>query len=124
MREILIDWMMEVCEEFMIKRETLYVALNYIDRYLCMADYEIPKIELQLIGVTSLFLASKVEEVYVSRLADFAEATAGGYTKDQILEMEFLIMKNIRYKLHPITLCTWANWYINMWDVYADTTLR
>jgi len=39
--------------------------------------------------VTSLFLASKVEEVYVSHLADFAEATAGGYTKEQILEMEF-----------------------------------
>jgi len=38
--------MMEVSEEFMIKRETLYVAVNYIDRYLCMADYEIPKVEL------------------------------------------------------------------------------
>ena len=46
MREILIDWMMEVSEEFMIKRDTLYTAVNYIDRYLCMADYEIPKVEL------------------------------------------------------------------------------
>ena len=33
-------------------------------------------------------------------------------------------MKNLRYKLHPVTTCTWANWYINMWDVFADTTLR
>lgn len=38
--------------------------------------------------------------------------------------MEFSIMKNLRYKLNPVNLCTWANWYINMWDVYADTTLR
>ncbi len=69
-------------------------------------------------------MASKVEEVFVSRLADFSEATAGGYTKEQILDMEFSLTKTLRYKLHPVSLCTWANWYINMWDVYADTTLR
>ena len=43
MREILIDWMMEVSEEFMIKRDTLYISINFIDRYISMADYEIPK---------------------------------------------------------------------------------
>ncbi len=46
MREILIDWLMEVSEEFMIKRDTLYVSVSFIDRYLSMADYEIPKEEL------------------------------------------------------------------------------
>lgn len=124
MREILIDWLMEVSEEFMIKRDTLYVTVSFIDRYLSMADYNIPKEELQLIGVTALFLSSKVEEVYVSRLQDFVEATAGGYTKELILDMEFKMMKNLRYRLHPVTLCTWANWYINMWDVYAESTLK
>ena len=68
MREILIDWMMEVCEEFMIKRDTLYISISFIDRYLSMADYEVQKTELQLIGVTSLYLACKVEEVYIPRL--------------------------------------------------------
>lgn len=34
MREILIDWMIEVCEEFMLKRETLHISVNFIDRYL------------------------------------------------------------------------------------------
>jgi len=34
MREILIDWLIEVCEEFMLKRETLYASISYIDRYL------------------------------------------------------------------------------------------
>lgn len=37
MREILIDWMMEVCEEFMLKRDTLFIAVDYIDRYLTFA---------------------------------------------------------------------------------------
>jgi Cyclin, N-terminal domain len=124
MREILIDWLMEVSEEFMIKRDTLYICVNFIDRYISLADYELQKQELQLIGVTSLFLACKVEEVYIPRVADFALATDGGYTKEQILEMEFQIMKVLKYKLHPVTLCTWANWYLNMWDVYAEQNLR
>jgi cyclin E len=120
MREILIDWLMEVCEEFMIKRDTLYITVDFLDRYIAMADYDIQKNELQLIGVTALFLACKVEEVYIPRVNDFALATDGGYTKEEILEMEFKMMKTLRYKLHPVTMCTWANWYVNMWDVYAD----
>ncbi len=81
MREILIDWMMEVCEEFMLKRETLYTSVSYIDKYLQEAQYFIPKNEFQLIGVTSLFIACKVEEVFIPRVNDFALATDGGYNK-------------------------------------------
>ena len=34
MRTILVDWMVEVCMEFTLKRETFYFALNYVDRFL------------------------------------------------------------------------------------------
>jgi len=34
MRTILLDWMMEVCAEFGLKRETFNLSLNYTDRYL------------------------------------------------------------------------------------------
>ena len=33
MRALLIEWMMEVASEFGLKRETYYLALNYLDRY-------------------------------------------------------------------------------------------
>jgi len=79
MREILVDWMMEVAEEFMIKRDTVYMAVDYLDRYIFLAEYEIPKNELQLIGVTALYTACKVDEVYVPRIGDFAMATDGCY---------------------------------------------
>lgn len=82
MREILIDWLMEVSEEFMLKRETLYMSIYYIDRYLEKASYLVPKSELQLIAVGSLLLACKIEEVFIPRIYDFALATDGGYDKD------------------------------------------
>ncbi len=82
MRAILFDWMMEVSEEFMLKRETFYIAINLVDRFLSLSKVEIPKMDLQLIGVTSIFIAAKVEEVYVPRVNDFALSTDGGYTKE------------------------------------------
>ncbi len=37
--------------------------------------------------------------------------------------MESKLLQTLRYNLHPTTLCTWANWYINMWDIYAQTSI-
>ena len=34
MRAILLDWMMEVCNEFTLKRETFFYSVNYVDRFL------------------------------------------------------------------------------------------
>lgn len=60
MRAILFDWMMEVCMEFTLKRETFHYSLNYVDRYLSSVP-NIQKWELQLVGVTAMYIASKVE---------------------------------------------------------------
>ena len=34
MRAILLDWMMEVSSEFLMKRETYHLAVMYVDKYL------------------------------------------------------------------------------------------
>jgi len=60
MRAILLDWMMEVCMEFTLKRETFHYAVNYVDRYLSAVP-NVQKWELQLVGVTAMYIASKVE---------------------------------------------------------------
>lgn len=62
MRAILFDWMMEVCSEFTLKRETFHLATNYIDRYLSK-KYFIDKRKLQLIGLASMYIASKIEVI-------------------------------------------------------------
>ena len=77
MRLILIDWMMEVCQEFTLKRETFHAAVYYVDLYLskivCTID------NLQLLGAASLLIASKLEEVNCPRIKDFLYATDYGY---------------------------------------------
>lgn len=36
MRATLLDWMMEVAEEFHLKRETYHISVNIVDRYLSL----------------------------------------------------------------------------------------
>jgi Cyclin, N-terminal domain len=60
MRAILIDWMMEVCSEFHLKRETFHLAVAYLDRHLSKAE-TVPKLKLQLVGLTSMVIATKIE---------------------------------------------------------------
>jgi hypothetical protein len=59
-RAILLDWLMELCEEFAFKRDTFHYTVNYIDRYLSK-NSNITKISLQLIGVSCLSIAGKFE---------------------------------------------------------------
>lgn len=59
MRAILLDWLIEVCEVYKLHRETYYLAMDYIDRFLSI-HLNVPKNQLQLIGITCLFIASKV----------------------------------------------------------------
>jgi len=55
MRAILLDWIMDVCEAYNLHRETLYLAIDYLDRYLA-AQRHILKNHLQLIGKFSFIV--------------------------------------------------------------------
>lgn len=117
MRTILVDWMMEVWNEFTLKRETFHYSLNYVDRFLSVHK-NVRKEELQLVGVTAMFMAAKMEEVYSPRVADFAKSTDNGYEVHQIVAMEKLMLKELQWRTTPPTYAMWANWYMNQWDIY------
>lgn len=59
MRAILIDWLVEVQENFELYHETLYLAVRIVDLYL--QEKETAKHNLQLIGATAMLLAAKIE---------------------------------------------------------------
>jgi len=61
MRGILIDWLVEVAEEYRLVPETLYLAVNYIDRFLQCVP--VNRSKLQLVGVTCMLIASYVPQV-------------------------------------------------------------
>nr|CAB3228912.1 G1/S-specific cyclin-E1 [Phallusia mammillata] len=111
MRSILLDWIMEVCEVYALHRETFYLAVDYIDRYLTNTK-NIHKTRLQLVGVTALFIAAKLEEIYPPKLSDFAYVTDGACTEEEILSQELLMLSTLKWSLSPITAIAWLNVYL------------
>lgn len=62
MRSILVDWLIEVHRKFELMPETLYLTLNIVDRFLSMKA--VSRKELQLVGISSMLIASKYEEIW------------------------------------------------------------
>lgn len=56
MRTILVDWLVEVCEEYRLQSETLCLAVSYIDRFL--STMSVVRAKLQLVGTAAMFIAS------------------------------------------------------------------
>lgn len=98
MRTILIDWINEVHYQFKLEIDTYHMTVSIIDRYLQLVT-DTPKKELQLVGVTAMFIASKYEELFPPDISDFAYITDDTYKKRQILEMEKQIVKVLGYHL-------------------------
>ena len=61
MRAILVDWLVEVQQNFELSHETLYTAVKITDRYLDRQNEMIAKDRLQLIGAAALNIACKFE---------------------------------------------------------------
>ncbi|XP_070196925.1 G2/mitotic-specific cyclin-A-like [Littorina saxatilis] len=106
MRSILVDWLVEVAEEYKLQRETLFLAVNYIDRFL--SHMSVLRSKLQLVGASAMFLASKYEEIYPPDVNEFVYITDDTYQKKQILRMEHLILKVLNFDVATPTV----NWFV------------
>jgi hypothetical protein len=98
MRDILIDWLIEVHYKFRLLPETLFLAVNIIDRFLSLRVVSLQK--LQLVGLTSMFIAAKYEEVIAPSLQNFLYMADGGYTDEEILKAERYILQVLDFGLH------------------------
>ncbi|KAG7268557.1 hypothetical protein CRUP_036314 [Coryphaenoides rupestris] len=81
MRAILLDWLMEVSEVYKLHRESYHLAQDYFDRFMATQS-NVFKSTLQLIGITCLFIAAKMEEMYPPKVHQFA------YVTDEVLPLE------------------------------------
>jgi len=103
MRAILVDWLVEVHRMFKLLPETLFLSVAMIDRYL--SQKQISQDMLQLVGITSMLIASKYEEIYAPECNDFVYISDGAYTKQQILHMEQTILNALNFNItHPSAL--------------------
>ncbi|KAK9032581.1 hypothetical protein V6N11_056841 [Hibiscus sabdariffa] len=94
MRGILINWLIESYTLLIL------VALHFIT---LMTEVQIKKNEIQLVGLTTLLLASKYEDFWHPRVKDLISISAEAYTSEQVLKMEKLVLKSLKFRLNAPT---------------------
>ncbi|EMP38571.1 Cyclin-A2 [Chelonia mydas] len=118
MRAILVDWLVEVGEEYKLQNETLHLAVNYIDRFL--SSMSVLRGKLQLVGTAAMLLASKFEEIYPPEVAEFVYITDDTYTKKQVLRMEHLVLKVLSFDLAAPTI----NQFLTQYFLHQQTNVK
>lgn len=119
MRSILIDWLVEIAYAYRLHRETVHLAIEYIDRFLTDSTRRMRIDRLQLIGMTALYLAAKVEEIYPPKLREFAEhmdtyAESENALLDIMIKFELEMLKTLRWEISPVTANTWLQTYLQI----------
>ena len=97
LRGVLIDWLIEVHTRFHLLPETIFLAVNIIDRFLSARVVELEK--LQLVGITAMFIASKYEEVISPHVVNFRHVADDGFSEEEILKAERFVLAALNYDL-------------------------
>merc|ERR1719187_1341331 len=80
---------------------TVYI----IDKFMQTEGYSIRRNKLQLVGVTAMFISSKVEEMYAPEINDFVYITDNAYTAGEIRQMELRILNTLGFNFsRPLPL--------------------
>uniref|UniRef100_A0A914LXM3 Cyclin N-terminal domain-containing protein n=1 Tax=Meloidogyne incognita TaxID=6306 RepID=A0A914LXM3_MELIC len=100
MRAMLIDWIMDVCADKHLHRETFHLCVDYVDRYLGLGsnfdfNHQISPGNLQLIGSTALVIASKIED-------------------QDIRDLEEIMLQRLEWNCYPITAVHWLALYMQL----------
>ncbi|KPP62342.1 hypothetical protein Z043_119484 [Scleropages formosus] len=113
MRGILVDWMVEVQENFELNHETLYLAVKLTDHYL--SSTVAMRESLQLIGSTSMLIASKFEsgchlttapcalptqERCPPCIDDFLYICDDAYKREELISMEVNILQALNFDIN------------------------
>eukprot|EP00951_Prasinocladus_malaysianus_P027283 scaffold244241_cov40-Prasinocladus_malaysianus.AAC.1 len=118
MRSVLVDWLVEVHLKFKLSPETLYLTVNIIDRFLAVRH--VGRKQLQLVGVTAMFLAAKYEETWAPEVRDFVYICDKAYSRKQILVMERTMINVLQFKITVPTHHHFAARYVKAAGLEKD----
>ncbi len=118
MIEILYNWLMEVKNEYNLSNESIFMARRLVDIYINLRpSYDninltkITRANLQLIGISALFIAVKIFEIYPPGVEDFTYVTDNSYNNDQILGTEASILRVLKFNLVFPLMSEYLNFY-------------
>ncbi|CAN6477644.1 unnamed protein product [Victoria cruziana] len=99
------EWILEAGSFLGFRPLTVYLAVNYLDRFLSVHDLPTNGWTYGLLSVACLSLAAKMEESGVPSLRVIQRAGVGRrfFEPDSLFRMEILILSKLNWKLRSVT---------------------
>jgi len=104
MRPYLVDFLIEIHQQHRLRPETLYLALNIVDRY--VSKRIVFKKHYQLVGCAALWIAAKFEDAKdrVPTVPELCQMCCGAYDESAFIQMEGHVLSTINWVIgHPTT---------------------
>jgi hypothetical protein len=94
-RSLVIDWLVDVSMQYKLNDDSLFLAVNILDRYI--GERKIQTKDFQLVGCGALLIASKYEEIYPPEIRDFCYIMDNAFDEFDLKKMEYEILKTLNY---------------------------
>ncbi|CAF4622083.1 unnamed protein product, partial [Didymodactylos carnosus] len=111
-RTTLVEWLIQLfyCR-FHLAQDSLHVCIQLLDRFLqhcsslpaAQKSNVLTQKNLQLIGIATLLLATKIEETHHPSVEDLVFLTNNAYKADQLKRMEKKILQDLQFELNRPT---------------------
>ncbi|KAH9488428.1 G2/mitotic-specific cyclin-B [Bulinus truncatus] len=112
MRGLLMDWLIQVQSHEELKDETLHLCVDLIDRFLSLVNVDMSK--LQLVGISSLLVASKFNERFAPEISTLCYLTDNTFVKEEVLHYEKLILHKLKFDLSKPVCITFLDRFLQV----------
>jgi len=105
LRAKMVDWMVEVMCSYKCSDQAFFLAVNFMDNFFEKTQMTANGNDLHLVGVTTMFMAAKFEEIYPMRLSVVHEKIAHKKLSiEEIMQKEGEILQALNFNLVSATI--------------------
>ena len=105
LRAKLIDWIIEILHTLKCSRKTLYLAVKILDCYLAKEKHCVEASQVHLLGITTMFIASKYEDIRPLKARLLSEKISHKQISvKEICAMERHILTVLDFSIPDVTL--------------------
>lgn len=102
MRVVLLDWLVDVHHKHRLRSETLFLTVSVLDRVLHRLP--VARRTFQLVGMVSLWIASKFEDNIPPEVSDLVYVCDGAYSRGDVIREEARLLNVVEFKLNVPTI--------------------
>lgn len=122
-RKILVEWMIEVCQEYRLNDKTLHLSVNLFDRFISLVPNLIYS-KIQIVGCACMLIASKFVETFGPDVGNFVYIADNSFTKEQLIETESTVLKTLNWEIAVPTSIDFLDYYLYKLALISKNDIR